>query len=68
LLAGEVETCINGRVVAVGSYFSQSVQGIVDQLLDGQMTDGGWNCEQERGSTCGSFHTTIWVLEGLLEH
>src|SRR5438477_12770388 len=32
------------------------------------MRDGGWNCEQENGSSRGSFHTTINVLEGLLEH
>jgi hypothetical protein len=32
------------------------------------MTDGGWNCEQERGSTRGSFDSTLNVLEGLLEH
>jgi hypothetical protein len=31
------------------------------------MSDGGWNCEQENGSTRGSFDTTINVLEGLLE-
>jgi len=31
------------------------------------MRDGGWNCEQENGSTRGSFHSTIEVLEGLLE-
>jgi len=68
LFAGEVEPCINGRVVTIGSYFGQDVQGIVDRLLGEQMTDGGWNCEQENGSTRGSFHTTINVLEGLLEH
>jgi hypothetical protein len=68
LFAGEVEPCINGRVVAVGAYFGEDVQGIVDRLLGEQMPDGGWNCEQERGSTRGSFHTTICVLEGLLEH
>lgn len=64
---GEVEPCINGRTVAVGSYFGQDVRGIVDRLLTEQMADGGWNCEQERGSTRGSFDTTINVLEGLLE-
>jgi hypothetical protein len=53
---------------AVGAYFGEDVQGIVDRLLGEQMSDGGWNCEQERGSTRGSFHTTICVLEGLLEH
>jgi hypothetical protein len=68
LFAGEVEPCINGRVVAVGAYFGEDVQGIVDRLLGEQMFDGGWNCEQEHGSTRGSFHTTICVLEGLLEY
>ncbi len=68
LFAGEVEPCINGRVVAVGSYFGEDVQSIVDRLLGEQMSDGGWNCEQENGSTRGSFHTTICVLEGLLEY
>jgi hypothetical protein len=68
LFAGEVEPCINGRVVAVGAYFGQDVQGIVDRLLGEQMSDGGWNCEQQSGSSRGSFHTTINVLEGLLEH
>jgi len=66
--AGEVEPCINGRAVAIGAYFGQDVQGIVDRLLGEQMSDGGWNCEQENGSTRGSFHTTIDVLEGLLEY
>ncbi|CAN5299506.1 hypothetical protein BH20ACT24_BH20ACT24_15590 [soil metagenome] len=65
---GEVEPCINGRVVAIGVYFGQDVRGIVDRLLTDQMADGGWNCEQERGSTRGSFDSTINVLEGLLEY
>jgi hypothetical protein len=64
---GEVEPCINGRAVTLGAYFGQDVQGIVDRLLTEQMADGGWNCEQENGSTRGSFHSTICVLEGLLE-
>ena len=66
--AGEVEPCINGKTVAIGAYFGQDVQPIVDRLLREQMSDGGWNCEQENGSTRGSFHTTIDVLEGLLEY
>jgi hypothetical protein len=68
VFAGEVEPCINGRVVTLGAYFGQDVTGIVERLLGEQMADGGWNCEQENGSTRGSFHTTINVLEGLLEH
>src|SRR5690242_14503020 len=65
--AGEVEPCINGKVVALGAYFGEDVRAIVDRLLGEQMSDGGWNCEQENGSTRGSFHSTIDVLEGLLE-
>ena len=65
---GEVEPCINGRTVAIGAYFGQDVTGIVDRLLNDQMADGGWNCEQERGSTRGSFDSTLNVLEGLLEY
>ena len=66
--AGEVEPCINGRAVAIGGYFGEDVQAIVDRLLGEQMGDGGWNCEQENGATRGSFHTTIEVLAGLLEY
>jgi hypothetical protein len=66
--AGEVEPCINGRTVALGAYFGEDVKGIVDRLLGEQMNDGGWNCEQENGSTRGSFNSTIDVLEGLLDY
>jgi hypothetical protein len=66
--SGEVEPCINGLAVALGAYFGQDVQAIVDRLLIEQLSDGGWNCEAERGSTRSSFNTTIAVLEGLLEH
>lgn len=65
---GEVEPCINGRTVGIGAYFGEDVSEIVDRLLTEQMDDGGWNCEQDNGSTRGSFHSTINVLEGLLEY
>jgi hypothetical protein len=65
---GEVEPCINGRVVALGGYFGEDVSGLVERLLGEQMADGGWNCEQENGSVRGSFSTSINVLEGLLEY
>ena len=65
---GEVEPCINGMAVAIGAYFGENVDGIVERLLGEQLGDGGWNCEAERGSTRGSFDTTISVLEGLLEY
>ena len=63
---GEVEPCINGRVVGLGGYFGVRSDRLVDRLLGEQLADGGWNCEAERGSVRSSFHTTICVLEGLL--
>jgi hypothetical protein len=63
---GEVEPCINGRVVALGAYFGERSNRLVDRLLGEQLADGGWNCEAERGSVRSSFHTTVCVLEGLL--
>lgn len=66
--AGEVEPCINRQVAASGAYFGQDIQRIMDRLLREQLTDGGWNCEAENGSTRSSFNTTICVLEALLEY
>lgn len=65
---GEVEPCINGMVVALGSYFGEDVSGVVERLIDEQLQDGGWNCEAPEGSVRSSFHTTICVLEGLLAY
>ena len=64
---GEVEPCINGRVVALGVYFGEVNDRLVDRLLSEQLEDGGWNCEAPQ-SQRSSFHTTINVLEGLLAY
>lgn len=66
--AGEVEPCINGQVAASAAYFGQGIERILGRLLKEQLADGGWNCEAENGSTRSSFHTTICVLEALLEY
>lgn len=66
--AGEIEPCINGQVGAAGAYFGQDARGIIERLLGEQLSDGGWNCEAENGSTRSSFNTTICVLEALLEY
>jgi hypothetical protein len=65
---GELEPCINGQVATAGAYFGQDVRGLIDRLLGEQLSDGGWNCDAEIGSTRSSFNTTICVLEALLEH
>jgi hypothetical protein len=66
--SGEVEPCINGRTVALGTYFDQDVEAVVSRLVGEQLEDGGWNCEMENGSVRSSFATTINVLEGLLAY
>ncbi|HEX4230405.1 MAG TPA: hypothetical protein VHZ07_17140 [Bryobacteraceae bacterium] len=66
-LRGETEPCINGRILAIGSYFKEPNDGLANQLLGEQLEDGGWNCEAPK-SRRSSFHTTICVLEGLLEY
>lgn len=64
---GEVEPCINGGVLALGGYFGEASDRLVDRFLGEQLEDGGWNCEAPK-SRRSSFHTTICVLEGLLGH
>jgi hypothetical protein len=64
---GEVEPCINGGTLALGAYFGRPAESLARRLLGEQLDDGGWNCEAPK-STRSSFHTTICVLEGLLEY
>jgi hypothetical protein len=66
-LHGETEPCINGRILGIGSYFKEPNDGLANQLVGEQLEDGGWNCEAPT-SRRSSFHTTICVLEGLLEY
>jgi hypothetical protein len=64
---GEVEPCINGGALALGAYFGRPTESLARRLVGEQLADGGWNCEAPK-STRSSFHTTICVLEGLLEY
>ena len=64
---GEEEPCINGGVLAFGAYFGRPTERLARRLVGEQLDDGGWNCEAPP-STRSSFHTTICVLEGLLEY
>ena len=73
-LHGETEPCINGRILGLGAYFNKPNDALARQLLREQLADGGWNCEavepsaKRPPSRRSSFHTTICVLEGLLEY
>lgn len=64
---GEEEPCINGGVLALGGYFGRPNESLMRRLLGEQLEEGGWNCEAPK-SRHSSFHTTICVLEGLLEY
>src|SRR4051812_47977388 len=64
---GETEACINGRILGSGAYFGADVDRLLERLLHEQLKDGGWNCLAPP-STRSSFHSTICVLEGLLEY
>jgi hypothetical protein len=62
------EVCITGMALALGSYFLDDAGSMPQPefLLGRQKEDGGWNCHVS--SDRSSFHTTISVLEGLLEY
>ncbi|MBU1099746.1 MAG: hypothetical protein KKA84_05005 [Bacteroidetes bacterium] len=66
------ETCVTGMTLAFFAYFQlkeKRLAEIVKYLLKEQMPDGGWNCRRHRDNTShSSFHTTINVLEGLLQY
>jgi hypothetical protein len=64
---GETEPCINGGALAAGSYFGRPSESLARRLVSEQLEDGGWNCDAPE-SARSSFHTTICVLEGLLEY
>ena len=64
---GETEPCINGRILGLGAYFKEPNDELAARLLGEQLVDGGWNCEAPK-SRRSSFHTTICVLEGLLDY
>ena len=64
---GETEACINGSILASGAYFGAPCEVLLKRLVTEQLDDGGWNCEAPK-SKRSSFHSTIRVLEGLLEY
>ncbi|MCB1518664.1 MAG: squalene cyclase [Hyphomicrobiaceae bacterium] len=61
---GEVEACLNGRILGIGAYFGVPSERLAAQLVGEQLTDGGWNCDAPP-SVRSSVHSTICVLEGM---
>lgn len=69
---GLCDVCVNGMFLNYASYFrarENDLRSIVDFLLVEKMNDGGFNCHSNRkGATHSSLHTTLSVLEGILEY
>jgi hypothetical protein len=65
------DVCVNGMVLNYASYFGveeNHLKSIIDFLLKEKMNDGGFNCHSNRkGAHHSSLHTTLSVLEGILE-
>jgi len=66
------DVCVNGMFLNYASYFGtreDDLKSIVDFLLTEHMKDGGFNCNSNGiGAIHSSVHSTISVLEGLLEY
>jgi hypothetical protein len=65
------DVCVNGMFLNYASYFKtneQRLKPVVDSLLSEPMPDGGFNCRTTRsGATHSSLHSTLSVLEGIVE-
>lgn len=66
------DVCVNGMFLNFACYFGTAESGlrsIVDFLLAQRVADGGFNCQSNRqGCVHSSLHSTISVLEGILEY
>ena len=65
------EACITAMYVKLAysfDYADARVDEAISWLLDNQLADGGWNCDNVRtGDSHSSFHTSISVLEAFAE-
>lgn len=65
------DICVTAMYLALATYFEYEDDrrdGVVDWIIEQQLADGGWNCQSLRsGSSHGSYHTSISVLEALAE-
>jgi len=68
----ESDVCLNGMFLNYACYFKMDesrLQSIVDFIILQRMDDGGFNCPYNRfGAKHSSLHSTLSVLEGILEY
>lgn len=66
------DVCVNGMVLNYAAYFrvdEQALMSVIDFLLAEKMNDGGFNCRSNTtGAIHSSLHSTLSVLEGILEY
>ena len=68
----ESDVCVNGMFLNYAAYFGlpeNVLHSIIDFVISMQMPDGGFNCQMNRpGAVHSSLHSTISLLEGILEY
>ena len=66
------DVCINGMFLNYACYFEidqAELNSVVDFIIQHHMADGGFNCRSNQGGAVhSSLHTTISILEGILEY
>ena len=66
------DVCINGMFLVYACYFGvaeRDLHSVIDFILSQQLPDGGFNCCSNRsGARHSSLHTTLSILEGILEY
>ncbi len=71
-IAKRCDVCVNGMFLNYTCYFKvkeDDIKSVVDFLLSEKMCDGGFNCRSNgSGAVHSSLHTTLSVLEGILEY
>jgi hypothetical protein len=68
----ESDVCLNGMALNYACYFGleeEKMYSVIDFIITQQMNDGGFNCRLNRsGARHSSLHSTLSVLEGILEY
>ena len=66
------DVCVNGMFLNYASYFQipeEKLKSVVDFILTQRLPDGGFNCMFNRsGAVHSSMHSTISLLEGIVEY
>lgn len=65
------DLCVCAMILGMccyGKLKSEKLNEIVDYILEKQYSDGGWNCNWDKGDMHSSLHTTLSVLESFRDY